>query len=68
MNTKDNIPVIQEFTALATTTGVVLIEINGALIAIAPKTRHLILDQIRTAVQMADLADPDNDQLNKALR
>lgn len=58
---------IDTFKASAETDGAVTLDFNGYKITVHPGARHILLNKIRTAVQMADVADPDNDQLNTAL-
>lgn len=51
----------------ATSDGAVELDLNGYKVVVPPGLRHGFLDKVRTAVQMADVADPSHDQLNSAI-
>lgn len=59
---------LDKIRAYAESNGAIVIDIAGTVITIPPAARHLILERIKIAVQMADVADPDNDILNSAMR
>lgn len=53
----------------ATTDGAVKIDFNGTFaLTIPPSGRHEFLEKIQKAINMADIADPDNEPLTKVLK
>lgn len=58
---------IEALKVSAESDGTIKVDIDGTTLTIGPTVRHAFLDKIRKAVQMADVADPDNDQLNGEL-
>ena len=52
----------------ATTDGAIRVDMNGTVLTVHGDTRHRFLEKIQKAVQMADVADPDNEPLNKVLK
>lgn len=52
----------------ATTDGAVKLDLDGYVITVPGASRHEFLEKIQKAVQMADVADPDNEPLNKVLK
>ena len=51
----------------AGTDGSVKIDMNGVMLTIHGDTRHRFLEKIQKAVDMADVADPRNEPMNKVL-
>ena len=51
----------------ATTDGAIKVNMNGTVLTVHGDQRHKFLEKIQKAVQMADIADPDNEPLNKVL-
>ena len=52
----------------AATDGAVKLDLDGYAITIPAGARHEFLEKLQKAVQMADVADPDNEPLNKVLK
>lgn len=53
----------------AETDGSVKIDINGAYYVTVPGVlRHQFLEKLQKAVDMADVADPDNEPLNRGMK
>jgi len=51
----------------ATTDGAIKVDMNGTILTIGSTSRHKFLEKIQKAVQMADIADPGNEPLNRVL-
>ena len=58
----------EKLVVTATTDGSVKVDMNGTVLTVHGDMRHKFLEKIQKAVQMADVADPDNEPLNKVLR
>lgn len=58
----DNNFSLDKLVVTATTDGAIKIDINGGMMLTIPaESRHLFLAKMQKAVDMADVADPDND-------
>lgn len=59
---------IDKLIVTVATDGTLVIDVNGmTTLNIPPTLRHAFLEKIQKAVNMADVADPANEPLNKVL-